>query len=229
MLSINNLSVHYGEKQIIKDFHLSLASGEVHGLVGLNGSGKSTLLRTIYGIKKLTQGQIEFESSHLNKSRIAFLETENFFYSRITGYEYLKLFQQKNQSFKIEEWNKLFELPLHSFIETYSTGMKKKLAFLSVICLDKPFLILDEPFNGIDLDTSQIIKTVIKGLKVKSKTILITSHILETLTAICDTISYLKEGKIQFTISRESFSELEGRIFHDHDIENERIIRQLLG
>jgi ABC-2 type transport system ATP-binding protein len=229
MLSISNLSIHYGENQVIKNLDLSLEAGQIHGLVGLNGSGKSTLLRTIYGLKKKSDGSIEFENTLLNKSRVAFLETENYFYSRITGYEYLKLFQQRNPRFHIEEWNKLFELPLHSFIETYSTGMKKKLAFLAVICLDKPFIILDEPFNGVDLDTSQIIKTVIKGLISKSKTILITSHILETLTSICETISYLKEGKIQFTISRESFSELEGRIFHDHDIENERIIRQLLG
>ena len=89
-------------------------------------------------------------------------------------------------------------------------------------------LILDEPFNSIDLDTSQIIKIVIKGLVAKSKTVVITSHILETLTTICDTISYLKEGRIQFTISKGEFSELEKKIFHEHDLENEKMIKNLL-
>jgi ABC-2 type transport system ATP-binding protein len=229
MLSIHNLSVDYGDHRVIRALDLMLPSGQVHGLVGLNGSGKSTLLRTMYGLKKAKEGEILFDDLPLNKSRIAFLETENFFYSRITGYEYLKLFQQKNPEFRIEEWNKLFELPLQSFIDTYSTGMKKKLAFLSVICLDKPFLILDEPFNGIDLDTSQIIKNVICGLIAKSKTLIVTSHILETLTTICDTISYLKDGKIHFTIRKGEFAELEQKIFHEHDLENERIIKGLLG
>ena len=141
------------------------------------------------------------------------METNNYFYSRITGKEYLSLFCINNKSFSIEKWNNLFHLPLHDFIETYSTGMKKKLAFMGVIALDSPILILDEPFNGIDMETMQQFKLILVALKNKGKTLIITSHILESLTSICDKISYLNEKQIQFTYDKDNFALMESTIF----------------
>jgi len=81
--------------------------------------------------------------------------------------------------------------------------------------LDKPILILDEPFNGLDLETCKVLQIIILKLKQKQKTIIITSHILESLTSICDTIHYLDNGTIKFSRTKNEFGKLENEIFHN--------------
>ncbi len=80
---------------------------------------------------------------------------------------------------------------------------------MGILSLNRPILILDEPFNGLDLETNSVLKQIILLLKAKNKTILITSHILETLTSICDEIHYLKAGAIQRTFTPETYTDLE--------------------
>ena len=212
MFEIKNLDKSF-QQPVLKDLSLSLPKGQVHGIVGLNGAGKSTLLNCIAGLLQMDAGEILFDGQPLERKQIAYLETNNFFYSRITGKEYLDLFKISNPNFPIDDWNELFELPLKKLIETYSTGMKKKLAFMGVLCLDKPFMMLDEPFNGLDLETNQKLRLIIEKLRAQGKTVLVTSHILETLTSNCDTISHLFEGVFEDTLSKENFGGLEEQFF----------------
>lgn len=228
MLIINKLNVSYKKNHVLENLSIDLNISEIHGIVGLNGAGKTTLLNTIFGIKKADSGNIYYNNSNINKKYIAFLETQNYFYPKITGKEYLELFRLNNKDFEISEWNKLFTLPLNKLIETYSTGMKKKLAFMGTMCLDKPIIILDEPFNGVDLESNRKIKEILMRLKVKGKTIIITSHILESLTNICDTISYLKTRKIEFTVGKNEFSSVEEKIFNLQDNDDKDLIENLL-
>ena len=97
---------------------------------------------------------------------------------------------------------------MKKYIDSYSTGMKKKIALTGTILLDKPFLILDEPFNGLDFESVEILYSVIKDLKNNNKTILISSHILETLTNTCDRIGILKNGMIENIFSKSDFPEM---------------------
>jgi ABC-2 type transport system ATP-binding protein len=226
MLEIQNLSVYYQQLAIIDQLNLVINKGSIHGLVGLNGSGKTTLFNTIFGLLKSQNGIITFDNQLLNSQKIAYLETHNYFYSFLTGGEYLELFKIHNKNFDIKSWNELFQLPLHQLIDEYSTGMKKKLAFIAILCLDKPIMLLDEPFNGLDMETNQQIKLIIKQLKEKGKTILITSHIMESLTSICDAISYLKHGSVEFTAIPTEFSTVEQRIFKE--TKTETLINKLL-
>jgi ABC-2 type transport system ATP-binding protein len=215
MVIIQGLTVSYGKVQVIKDLTLTIEKSTIHGLVGLNGSGKTTLLNTIYGLKSSEKGSIVIEGERKDRN-IGYLESENFFYPRISGYEYLQLFQTQNKNFSIENWNNLFELPLEKMIDEYSTGMKKKLALMGIICLDREFLILDEPFNGVDMETVQKMKSLLMKLKQNGKTILITSHILESLTGICDCISYLNKSRIEFSKNKSEFTDIESAIFSIH-------------
>jgi ABC-2 type transport system ATP-binding protein len=229
MIAIEDLKVSYGDNHVLKNLNLLIPSASIHGLVGLNGSGKTTLLNTIFGLKEKQAGSITFNSAPIIKNKIAYLESTNYFYPLITGKEYLKMFQTQNNGFNIDKWNELFELPLNKLIEDYSTGMKKKLVFMGIICLDREILILDEPFNGVDLETVQKIKTVLIKLKENNKTIIITSHILESLLSICDLLSYLNNGVIQFTKDRNDFNSVEKEIF---SVQQERLdtqIQSLLG
>jgi len=228
MIKIINLKVNYDEQDVLNGLCLDISDNTIHGFVGLNGSGKTTLLNTIHGQMKKLQGSIKYKDEDIKRNDIAYLETINYFYPRITGKEYLDIFKTQNPNFDINKWNTLFELPLNKLIEDYSTGMKKKLALMGLICLNREVLILDEPFNGVDLETVQKIKTLL--LKLKSiKTIIITSHILESLLPICDSISYLNNGKIQFTKNRNNFDEIENEIFAMHQDNLNKTIQDLIG
>ena len=228
MIKIINLKVNYDKQNVLNGLCLDISDNTIHGFVGLNGSGKTTLLNTIHGQMKKLQGSIKYKDEDIKRNDIAYLETINYFYPRITGKEYLDIFKTQNPNFDINKWNTLFELPLNKLIEDYSTGMKKKLALMGIICLDREVLILDEPFNGVDLDTVQKIKTLL--LKLKSiKTIIITSHILESLLPICDSISYLNDGKIEFTKNRNNFDEIEKEIFAMHQDNLDKNIQDLIG
>jgi ABC-2 type transport system ATP-binding protein len=213
MITINELLVSYEKgRHVIDGLNLQLRPKKVHGLVGLNGAGKTTLLNTIFGITKQASGSITYKNKRITKEKIAYLETENYFYPNITGIEYLNLFV--NTNFDISAWNEIFELPLKNLIENYSTGMKKKLALLGVLKLDRHILILDEPFNGLDLETSKVLQMIILKLKEKQNMILITSHILESLTPICDEIHYIEKGKIKFSKKSDDFDNLSKEIFN---------------
>jgi len=226
MITIKNLTISYNsEKKVIDNLELLLGDGLVHGIVGLNGAGKTTLLNALYGLKKADEGTILFDNQGINKKHVAYLTTENFFYSNITGNEYLSLF--KNPGFNTEKWNKLFSLSLDSIIDGYSTGMKKKLALLATLKQDKPLIILDEPFNGLDIETCRIIRMILLRLKEKGKTIIITSHIIETLTNLCDFIHYLESGKIKYSKDKSGFSEFEREVFEKIENENIGLINEL--
>lgn len=229
MISIENLKVSYGKNLVLKDLNLTVQSPSIHGLAGLNGSGKTTLLNTIYGMKEKKSGSVSYGSTSLTKNKIAYLETTNYFYSYITGKEYLMMFRTQNKDFDIDRWNELFELPLNRLIENYSTGMKKKLALMGVICLNREIIMLDEPFNGVDLETVQKIKLLLVKLKENNKTIIITSHVLESLFGICDFLSYLNNGIIQFTKEKKDFGSVEEEIFSVHQERLDNQIKLLIG
>lgn len=226
MISIKDLTVAYGSNTVLHNINLSISSGEIYGIVGLNGAGKTTLFNTLYGIKMPISGSIKYNDSKISKKDITFLETENYYFSHITGYEYLKLFVKDIHI--INEWNKLFNLPLNELIDNYSTGMRKKVSLLSVITQKKPLLILDEPFNGLDLQSSRTLSVIIKELS-KNRTIIISSHILETIINICSTICYFKNGVVESIWDKNSFHLIEEKIFSVLDSENLSLIRDLIG
>jgi ABC-2 type transport system ATP-binding protein len=208
MLTINNLSLSFKEKKVLKNLNLTIETGQINGIIGLNGSGKTTLLNSICQNLQPQHGTIFWKNEPIHLQQIAYLETNNFFYERMTGGEYLRFFQQKEKAFDIKQWNVFFQLPLNKFVTSYSTGMKKKLAFLGILSLNRDILILDEPFNGLDLETNEIIKQIILQLNQNGKTIIVTSHILETLTTICSEIHYLNDGHIQETFRPNTYNQL---------------------
>lgn len=227
MISITNLTVSYNKSHtVIDSLNLFLGKSEIHGIVGLNGAGKTSLFNAIYGLKKIDAGTIHYNKNPITKKVTAYLETENFFYSNITGREYLSLF--KNRFFDVDEWNKLFSLPLNQVVDEYSTGMRKKLALLRILKQDKPFMIMDEPFNGLDVESCRIIRAVLLRLKEKGKIIIITSHVVETLTNLCDRISYLEKGKIRFTKDKNDFVKFQQDLFDSIESNAFGIISKLI-
>ena len=208
MIQISNLHKAYGKNLILNQINVSLEKGKVYGIVGENGAGKTTLFKCIAGIVDY-KGEITATYGIL-KEKLGFLQTESFFFSKITGREYLQLLckARKIEEIDFNEKN-IFDLPLDQYATTYSSGMKKKLAFTAVLLQKNDFFILDEPFNGVDIQSNMIITEIIHELKKATKTILISSHIFSTLSETCDEIIVLKDGKMTKIIPKENFSILE--------------------
>lgn len=222
MLKIQGFSLSYNQiDNVLENLELELARSHVHGLVGVNGSGKTSLLKAISGEVNFFDGNILWENQKVTYKEVAFLETQNYFYHYLSGREYLQIFQTYHKKFDIDTLNAIFQLPLNEQIATYSTGMKKKLAFMAILSQDKPFIILDEPFNGIDIEGSFAFQKMIQFLKEKGKTLLVTSHIFESLTTICDNIHYLADKKIVKSYPKAAFDDLQKDIFHLLDQQNE--------
>ncbi|MDR2533378.1 MAG: ABC transporter ATP-binding protein [Tannerellaceae bacterium] len=211
MITISNLTVsHQKDKPTLNRLDLSITDNAVHGLVGLNGAGKTTFFNTLFGLKKPDGGTILHNGQRLTPRQIAYLPTEHFFYSGITGPEYLELFEKNKQ--KAGKWLELFNLPSNLTIDEYSTGMKRKLALAGVILLDRPVMLLDEPFNGLDIESCLLLQMLLSRLKAKNKTIVVSSHVIETLTGICHAIHYLEAGRIKLSCPKSNFPALEQQI-----------------
>ncbi len=209
MLNIKNLTVSYQKDCILNALNIQFHSGEIHGILGMNGAGKSTFFNSIYGIKSIDSGECLYQEEWVNSSQVAFMQTHTYFYPYMKGIEYLELMRKQNPAFDPFHWNQIFELPLHQLIENYSTGMKKKLVFMGVLAQDKPILILDEPFNGVDIESNEKIIQILEHLRQKGRLILLSSHIIHSLTDCCDKVSYLKNGQFTRTYLKEDFSELQ--------------------
>ena len=225
MLKINELTVSFGSNQVLDKLNLECQPGTLHGILGMNGAGKTTLFRTIYGFKKKQGGTCQFEGEPVQSRDIGFLETDNFFYSYMKAREYIDLLSTNGKPFDLEKWNSIFQLPLDDLIDTYSTGMKKKMAFLGILALDRPILIFDEPFNGVDVESNEKIFQILERLKSNGKIILLSSHILSSLTNTADKISLLKGGKISRTYSNKEFPALEKQM----KLQVQNNINQALG
>ena len=213
MISIRNLSVKFSDKQVLKNINIDFKENYIHGIVGLNGAGKTTFFNVLAKTLKPGTGQLKLNNIDLTIKDTAYLETVNYFFSGITGNEYLKIFKQTNTDFTLSSLTDYFKIPLDELIENYSTGMKKKLALLAVLKQNKPVFILDEPFNGLDLETNKILEIIITRLKQKDKTILISSHIIEPLISTCDQIHLLEDGNFIKTFDKNDFKNIDDTLF----------------
>lgn len=213
MLELKGLLFSFQNKVVFEALNLTFQSNKIIGIVGKNGVGKTTLFRCISGIYTPAAGEMRFDRMPFSKQQVGFLPTDPFFYTYMTGGEYLQLVNGKTAN----HYADLLDLPLNELIDTYSTGMRKKLAFSAIISQRRPIQILDEPFNGVDLESNEILKHIIQNEKY-NKITLISSHVLSTLTDICDEIYFIKEGFQCDYYTKNNFNNL--HIYISEDIKN---------
>ncbi|MGG5207313.1 ATP-binding cassette domain-containing protein [Chryseobacterium sp. MIQD13] len=206
MLEIKNLQVEFKNQKVLNGVDLSIEEGNIVGILGKNGAGKTTLFDSLYQSIRFS-GDVNWQNRSLKRSSVSYLETENYFYPYITGEEYLSYFLDKKE-IDFREFTEKFNLPLQKYVQYYSSGMKKKLALIGMLMLDKPVNILDEPFNGVDFEGVHILYDIIKQLKSENKVVIISSHIIETLFHTCDKIAVLQNGKVDKIYEKHNFTEL---------------------
>ena len=208
MLKVKLLSKFYGNHQVLYDINLEFGKGEIHGIVGDNGAGKTTFFKCITGLESF-QGTIEYEKGIL-KNETGYLPTMPFYFSNMSGYEYLQLLCNARDIVvkNLNDFN-LFDLPLNQYAETYSTGMQKKLAITGLLIQRNEVFILDEPFNGVDISSNMVILDILLRLKQLNKIIVMSSHIFSSLQDSCDYLHHLKNGEIINSRTKGNFDEIE--------------------
>jgi len=219
MIKIENLTKAYGTNVVLSNTYIDFPNEGIIGVIGHNGAGKSTLFRCICQLENY-KGTIAHNLKSKVKNHIGYLPTSPYFFPKLTGREYLAFFQaMSNQSdnSNIKEWNSLFQLPLDKYIEKYSTGMKKKISFFGILLQKKDVYILDEPFNGLDMDAVLLFKKILLELKQKGRLVIISSHIISSLTDICDNIHYLNGGVFEKSYNPESYLDIEKSLFQKLD------------
>lgn len=208
MIKMNDLSKVFGDKEVLKNVSMEFSKGNVYGIVGENGAGKTTLFRCIAGLESYS-GEIISDVTPL-KNHLGLLLTDPFFFSMITGREYIRLLCNARGKTNLDIDSKnIFELPLHQYASTYSTGMKKKLAITAILLQENEYFILDEPFNGVDIQSNIILTEIILKLKELNKIVIISSHIFSTLSETCDEIHLLRKGEQIKSVQKSGFKNLE--------------------
>jgi ABC-2 type transport system ATP-binding protein len=208
MIKMNDLSKVFGDKEVLKNVSMEFSKGNVYGIVGENGAGKTTLFRCIAGLESFS-GEIISDVTPL-KNHLGLLLTDPFFFSMITGREYIRLLCNARGKTNLDIDSKnIFDLPLHQYASTYSTGMKKKLAITAILLQENEYFILDEPFNGVDIQSNIILTEIILKLKELNKIVIISSHIFSTLSETCDEIHLLRKGEQIKSVQKSGFKNLE--------------------
>ena len=195
MIEVRNLTKKYRELTVIDDFSHSFDAGKVYGVMGENGAGKSTLFRCIAGIESY-EGSVVVSDG----KQIGYMNDTPFFYSYVTGMEYIEFcLRAKGKAINRDEIAKLndkFALPLNRYANRYSLGMKKRLMLLTLMLKDNDIVIMDEPFNGIDLAGTILLRQWLKEMKAQGKCVILSSHIVAAIADICDKMTYIHKGKV---------------------------------
>ncbi|MHA7943321.1 ABC transporter ATP-binding protein [Formosa sp. 3Alg 14/1] len=202
ILTINNLTKKFGPLTAVNNLSFTINKGNVYGILGPNGSGKSTTLGIVLNVVNKTSGDFSWfggdVSTHDALKKVgAIIERPNF-YPYMTAYQNLKLVCKiKGITYsKIEE--KLDVVGLldrkHSKFQSFSLGMKQRLAIASALLNDPEILILDEPTNGLDPQGIHQIREIIRQIAQKGTTILLASHLLDEVEKVCSHVVVLRKG-----------------------------------
>ena len=230
MLEIQRLRKAYGNHVVLHDVSLVLRPSTIHGLVGANGAGKTTLINCLYGLEMDFMGTIRDSAGRVVREHTGLLPYEPYFYPRLTGREYLEFCLQARGRPLVDfaGWNQLLELPLDQYADEYSAGMRKKLALLALLVQQFDYLILDEPFNGLDLEANLLLKEILRRLRARGTGILLTSHILGALTETADEITVLVAGRVHRHYLAAEFGTLEQDLFNSLHREKLGLLEGLL-
>lgn len=212
MLKIDSIKYNFGNNIIFEDVSMQFDAGKVYGIVGANGIGKTTLFRTLAGQYKTRSGKMTWNNNPISRGEISFLPTDPYFYPYMNGGEYLEIVI--TDKVKLEEAINMsisLNLNMDQIVDTYSTGMKKKLAFIANYIQNRPVSIYDEPFNGVDLESNELLCSFLKKKK-EEQVVLLSSHILSMLDEVCDEILHIEEGFNITSYMPDQFQNLKGHI-----------------
>ena len=206
VLSISNLTKHFGRIRAVNNINLEVQRGQVFGMLGPNGSGKTTTLGMLMGVVNPTAGHFTWfgsQPTHQLRKKIGAVLEHPIFYPYLSGQKNLELNAMVKECPPENIPNVLDLVELtdrkDDKYKTYSLGMKQRLAIASALLNDPTVLILDEPTNGLDPMGIAEIRELIKKIAANGKTIILASHLLDEVQKVCTHFSVLKKGDLIHT------------------------------
>lgn len=209
MLTIHIDQKKYSDRIILENIKINIDKPGIYGVIGKNGHGKTTLFKCLLGLEKF-QGSCVINGEKVLLQNAGWVPTEPTIYGELTAKEFYDFYAHL-LDLKTTSFHSIFDVPENQLIREFSTGMKKK-TYLNAV-FQKQFLIyiLDEPFNGLDLESNYLLMSYIREIS-KTSIVFISSHILEILYKDCDRIFLLKNKGIQ-EFEKTKFSEIEEELF----------------
>ncbi len=210
IIEVKNVSKNFGEKVALDNVSLDIPEGKIFGLLGPNGAGKSTLIRIINRITIASRGEIYFQGHPITEedvSKIGYLPEERGLYRKMkVGDQCMYLAQLKGMSSReaaqeLKKWFVRFEITdwWNKKVEELSKGMAQKLQFITTVVHKPSLMILDEPFSGFDPVNAEIIRKEILRLKEEGATIILSTHNMESVEALCDNIALINKARLVVT------------------------------
>lgn len=210
MIQVTNLHKSFGDVQAVQNISFEAPNGQITGLLGPNGAGKSTTMRIIAGILKANQGDASIDGFNITENRIeaqkrlGVLPDKRGIYQRLTTRENIRYYGRLNLlpadtiEARIDDIIQLLDMEeiADRRAEGFSTGQKVKVAIARTLVSDPPNLILDEPTLGLDVMSTRAMRDIIRRLRDEGKTVLLSSHIMQEVAMLCDTIVIIAQGTV---------------------------------
>ncbi|MGE5364938.1 MAG: ABC transporter ATP-binding protein [Bacteroidota bacterium] len=218
-LEVRNLCKSFGDLKAVDNVSFYVPQGSVFGLIGRNGAGKTTTIRMMMNIYMPDSGEVFLKGNKVGREfqdQVGYLPEERGLYKKMRVLDTLLYFAElkgksgKTVEKKALEYLRKFQLEdrKNSKIEDLSKGNQQKIQFLSTILHDPEFIILDEPFSGLDPINTNLLKEIILDLKKRGKVIIFSTHLMDFAEKMCDHIAMIDKGRI---ILNGSMQEIKAR------------------
>ncbi|MBO0798873.1 MAG: ABC transporter ATP-binding protein [Blastocatellia bacterium] len=231
LVEVDHVTKSFGAKIALTDITFSVPPGQICGLLGPNGAGKTTLFRLLMGILKATEGVLlvdgrdAFEDRVEVKRLVGFLPDEPIFYSYLSGREILELSAGMHDLDVKAAMDRVAYLiarlrlseDIDLFAEDYSRGMKKKLGLILAMLHEPKLLILDEPTNGLDVESTHLFYELMREIAERGTTILFSTHLMDHVARLCSHVVIINEGRL---VAKGSLSEIRSTFEESSSLED---------
>lgn len=205
VIQIQRLTKSFGRTQALRGINLTVKQGEVHGFIGPNGAGKSTTIRILLGILRKTSGEVALlggdpwvDAVKLHR-RLIYVPGDVTLWPDLSGGEIIDLLGRLHGGLDVSRKKRLmerFQLDPTKKSGTYSKGNRQKVALVAAFSCEAELYLLDEPTSGLDPLMEEIFQECVAEVKKMGKTVLLSSHILSEVEALCDRVSIIRQGEI---------------------------------
>ena len=210
MIEIKNVTKKYGNKKAVDNVSFDVKDGDIFAFIGHNGAGKTTLIKSIVGIHDFDEGDILIDGMSIKdnpvecKKLMAYVPDNPETYEHMKAIDYINFIcdmyeiDTETRKNKIKKYAKMFEMEdkLNDTIDSYSHGMKQKIVLISALAHDPKYLIMDEPFVGLDPKAVFDIKEILNEMVKEGKVVFYSTHILDVAEKLCSRVAIIKNGKV---------------------------------
>lgn len=224
MIQLENVSKYFGDKTAVDNLSLTIQQGEIFGLIGHNGAGKTTTLKMLLNIIEPSKGAVLFDgvgytsaTEHQIKMNIGYVPDNPDLFVRTRAIDFLNFVadaygvSEDVRRSRIQEFSRLLgiESELVQAIQSFSHGMRQKVAIVAALIASPDYWILDEPLTGLDPEASYHLKDMMKKHAERGKSVLFSTHGLDIAEKLCDRIGIMKDGKLVFVGTMDELRENE--------------------